>query len=44
MDMDAAKPKFMMPKVKELKVLDAKSAQNIGMLLSHSLVYYTVFL
>ena len=29
MDMEAAKPKFMMTKVKELKVLDAKAAQNI---------------
>ena len=29
MEMEAAKPKFMMAKVKELKVLDAKSAQNI---------------
>ena len=27
--MEAAKPKFMMAKVKALKVLDAKSAQNI---------------
>jgi hypothetical protein len=28
-DMEADKPKFMMTKVKALKVLDGKSAQNI---------------
>lgn len=41
--MEAAKPKFMMAKVKELKVLDAKSAQNICTFLKKNNCQVTLF-